>query len=130
MSTARHTLCVAAAALLFIAATLFLAACGAKQKTRHLTLEEAEKSLLSAETYTCDHHIQVRAAYPDLNTAVVEYDGTVHVLENAVSASGARYIDDRIEWWVKGAGKNADASLFAHKKDGKGDALAKNCRIR
>lgn len=130
MIHARPTLSVSAAALLFIASTLVLAACGSKQKTHHLTLEEAERSLLNAEVYTCDHGTEVRAAYPDLDTAVIEYKDVVHVLHNAVSADGARYVDERVEWWVKGAGSNANATLFKHTKDGTGDTLEQNCRIR
>lgn len=127
MTHVQHTFTLAATLL---GATVLLAACGSKQKTHTLSMEEAEKHLLTAEVYTCDEGTEIRAAYPDFDTAVIEYNGTAYVLENAVSADGSRYINERIEWWVKGAGENAKATLFRHKPNGTGTALENNCRIR
>lgn len=53
-------------------------------------------------TYACDDGASVKASYPDADTAVVELDGKAHTLKIAVSASGARYVGDGLQWWTKG----------------------------
>lgn len=117
---------------LALAATL-LAACGAKQHPHDdapMTIEEAENELLDADIYACDNDVEIRAAYPDVDIAVVQYRGDIHILRQAVSADGARYTDERIEWWVKGAGPDAEATVFQHTEDGTGDTLESNCSPR
>lgn len=53
-------------------------------------------------TYACDDGRSVKASYPDADTAVVELDGKTHTLKVAVSASGARYVGEGLQWWTKG----------------------------
>ena len=53
-------------------------------------------------TYACDDGRTVRASYPDTDTAVVEVDGKSRTLKIAISASGARYTGDGVQWWTKG----------------------------
>ncbi|GAA3991674.1 hypothetical protein GCM10022279_13530 [Comamonas faecalis] len=65
-------------------------------------------------TYRCDSGRAVTASYPDTDTATVDYQGTRHAMQIAVSASGARYTGDGYEWWTKGA----EGTLFGHNADG------------
>jgi hypothetical protein len=46
--------------------------------------------------------------YPDTETARVSYDGRDYVLVSAVSASGARYAGQGLEWWT--ASRNGQES--------------------
>lgn len=62
------------------------------------TLAAATKST----TYTCKDGRIVKAAYPDPDTAVITLNGQTHRLHATVSADGARYVDDRWQWWAKG----------------------------
>jgi|GEM_PF-429822 len=52
--------------------------------------------------YACADGSAVRASYPDPDTAVVEHQGRAHTLKTAISASGARYIGEGLQWWTKG----------------------------
>jgi membrane-bound inhibitor of C-type lysozyme len=52
--------------------------------------------------YACPGGETVSARYPDTKTAVIEYKGRTHTLKTAVSADGARYIGDGLQWWTKG----------------------------
>lgn len=115
----------------FVLCAAILSACGAKQHAEppqtRLSVEEAEHALLDADIYVCDEGTEIRAAYPEPDLAIVQYRADIHVLTEAISASGARYIDDRIEWWTKG---EDHATLFRHTDDGTGETLASNCRPR
>ena len=53
-------------------------------------------------TYTCDDGRIVQAVYPDTDAAVLTLDRSIHRLHVAVSADGARYVDDHWQWWTKG----------------------------
>ena len=55
-----------------------------------------------AIVYACPDGQSVRATYPDTRTAVIEYRGATHTLKTAVSADGARYIGEGLQWWTKG----------------------------
>lgn len=57
---------------------------------------------VKATVYSCADGRTVSATYPDPQTAVVEIDGGVRTLKIAVSASGARYVGDGLQWWTKG----------------------------
>lgn len=52
--------------------------------------------------YACEDGRTVRASYPDTDTAVVDVDGTKRTLKVAISASGARYVGEGLQWWTKG----------------------------
>lgn len=108
MKPIRHipiTRCLACAFLaLFLAAcllcTLCLASCAVPLRVNRgqsVTYHAADGSSLRADYYSLsDGSLTfVKLALPD---------GTVLTLPNAVSASGARYTDDReYVWWEKGA---------------------------
>jgi membrane-bound inhibitor of C-type lysozyme len=55
-----------------------------------------------AIVYACPDGQSVRAIYPDTRTAVIQYRGATHTLKVAVSADGARYVGDGLQWWTKG----------------------------
>ena len=55
-----------------------------------------------AIVYACPNGETVRATYPDPRTAVIQYRGATHTLKIAVSADGARYVGDGLQWWTKG----------------------------
>jgi membrane-bound inhibitor of C-type lysozyme len=53
-------------------------------------------------TYACDDGRTVQVAYPDTQTAVLNFDAQTHRLHAAISADGARYVGGRWQWWSKG----------------------------
>ncbi|MGN6656067.1 MAG: MliC family protein [Rhodanobacter sp.] len=53
-------------------------------------------------TYACDDGRTVQVAYPDTQTAVLDFDAQTHRLHVAVSADGARYVGEHWQWWSKG----------------------------
>lgn len=100
-----------------LGSTLIIAACAAQQ---------AEIPAFQAFTsnWQCESGAAITASYPDTDTAIVTYKGKVYNLKIAVSASGARYVGEEIEWWTKGSGPGATGSLFRHNPDGtSGDTL-------
>lgn len=78
--------------------------------------------------YECRTGTRIQARYPDTDTALVRYQGQQYRLHIAVSADGARYVGDQYEWWTRGSGTNAEASLFTHADDGSTGALLQTCR--
>lgn len=115
-------------AALLLSAPLALAGCGSSQTSTSPALEDTSSALVDAEVYVCRSGEKVRAAYPDVNTAVIEYRGDVHTLEIAVSADGARYVNDDVQWWIKGFGTYAEATLFDQPDGSYQDALEVDCR--
>lgn len=121
---------------LLLNAAFFIAACGSNQTqssvhtSDQITANESidDAALRHPHVYVCDGGETIRAAYPDTDTAVVEYKGETHVLHIAVSADGARYINDHIEWWSKGSGSEAVGSLFAEHDGHYSTPLETNCR--
>lgn len=69
------------------------------------------KSKANQYTYQCVSGAQVRVNYPDTETAQVTYQDTTYQLANVISASGARYAGEGMEWWSKGSGPGATATL-------------------
>ncbi|UYZ85446.1 MliC family protein [Entomomonas sp. E2T0] len=61
-------------------------------------------SIYASETtiYKCDDGEQFQVAYPNQDSAVLYYKNELFLLKSAVSASGARYTGDSLEWWTKG----------------------------
>lgn len=76
------------------------------------------------QTYVCASGARIVAAYPDTDSATVQYKGATYRLRIAISGSGARYVGERIEWWTKGTGTGSAGTLLRHNADGtSGDAL-------
>ncbi len=84
----------------------------------------------AATAYGCQSGALIQASYPDTDHARIQYKGQTHTLTIAVSASGARYVGDGIEWWTKGSGPGSTASLLAHLDDGTSGAVIENCAAR
>lgn len=62
----------------------------------------------AAVGYACESGKVVTVTYPDTETARISYDGRDYVLTSAVSASGARYAGQGLEWWT--ASRNGQES--------------------
>jgi membrane-bound inhibitor of C-type lysozyme len=76
-------------------------------------------------TYSCASGERSVASYPSPETAVLAYRGETHRLQRVRSASGARYADDTIVWWIKGS----EASLFSIEQDGSTGKRLDVCRV-
>ena len=87
-----------------LAALLGLAACNkpAEQAQAPEAPAAAAPAAAPLTTYVCDDGRSLKASYPDADTAVVELEGATHTLKRAISASGARYVGDGLQWWTKG----------------------------
>lgn len=59
---------------------------------------------LASETtkFICDNGENFKIAYPDDDTAIMEYHDELLMLKNVISASGARYIGEGWQWWGRG----------------------------
>lgn len=68
-------------------------------------------------TYLCQSGAIIEVSYPDLDTAILQYQDKTYYLQIAVSASGARYIGQDLEWWTKGSGPGSSGSLFTNDPD-------------
>lgn len=80
----------------------------------------AGKEASTTDHYLCESGERISVSYPDTDSAHVQYRGTKHVMRNAVSGSGSRYVGDGLEWWTKGSG----GFIFRHEADGSsGDSL-------
>lgn len=73
--------------------------------------------------YRCESGATIRAAYRPPDAATVQYGEHVQHMRIAVSASGARYVGDTLEWWTKGSGAGASALLLRHETDGNGPII-------
>lgn len=80
--------------------------------------------------YSCESGAEIRASYPDADSAMVEYQGRSHSMKTLVSASGARYADAALEWWTKGSGPGSTGTLFRHQADGRTGETLELCSAR
>lgn len=81
--------------------TLLLASC----QMPAATTAPAESTTAAADTiysYLCASGRRLTVSYPSDTTARLHYEARVHELQLAISASGARYTGDALEWWSKG----------------------------
>lgn len=79
----------------------------------------------SAYRYDCSNGRTIQARYPDTDHAVVAYDGEKRRMHIAISADGSRYVGNDYEWWTRGTGHGAKATLFKHTDNGStGDVIA------
>ncbi|WEK56867.1 MAG: DUF4232 domain-containing protein [Candidatus Brevundimonas phytovorans] len=65
----------------------------------------------AAVGYACESGKTIAVTYPDTETARVSYDGRDYVLTSAVSASGARYAGQGLEWWTASRNGQESATL-------------------
>lgn len=61
--------------------------------------------------YRCESGRALDASYPTDSSAFVRYAGTTREMRVAVSASGARYTGDGLEWWTRGTGPGSTGRL-------------------
>lgn len=88
---------------------LTVAACSQEQPAPPTSPVEAPAAQPAAAVgYACESGKVITATYPDTETARVSYDGRDYVLTSAVSASGARYAGQGLEWWT--ASRNGQES--------------------
>ncbi|MFN3584669.1 MliC family protein [Phenylobacterium sp.] len=52
--------------------------------------------------YACEDGKPVQARYVGQDSATLVFDGKTYSLRRAISASGARYTGDGLQWWSKG----------------------------
>jgi len=65
----------------------------------------------AAVGYACESGKTVVVAYPDAQTARVSYEGKDYGLTSVVSASGARYAGQGLEWWTASRGETESGTL-------------------
>jgi len=56
----------------------------------------------SAIVYRCANGERLRVDYRRDETALIEYRGEIKLLTLAPAASGARYVGEGRQWWIKG----------------------------
>ena len=78
---------------------------------------EAEPAAWSI--YVCRDGRIVQALYPDSRSARVRMPDGEHALKIAVSGSGARYVGEGVQWWIKG-----DEGMLARLEPGEDIAAA------
>ncbi|PQZ84711.1 MULTISPECIES: DUF4232 domain-containing protein [unclassified Brevundimonas] len=88
---------------------LTVAACSQETPPAPTSPVEAPTAQTAAAVgYACESGKTIAVTYPDTETARVSYDGRDYVLTSAVSASGARYAGQGLEWWT--ASRNGQES--------------------
>jgi len=78
--------------------------------------------------YVCEDGRTVRATYPDPDTAIVDVGGVKRTLKIAISASGARYIGEGVQWWAKGMDQGQLSPLAAGEDIATAPGV--NCRVK
>ncbi|MBO7925199.1 MliC family protein [Pseudoalteromonas sp. K222D] len=108
-----------------IITTLMLSACGNEpQDNSHTDVKNTAQTAVIVHNYQCESGNTMAVTYPSTDTATVDYLGTEYEMKIAVSASGARYINDKYEFWTKASGTGSEGTLFSHMQDGStGDAI-------
>ena len=111
---------------LTISSILFLSACSrAPQEMVAVPPPAPEAS--STNNYACQSGATITATYPSTDSAMVKYKARTYDMKIAVSASGARYVSEDLEWWTKGSGVGSEASLFRHMPDGTSGEIIETC---
>lgn len=108
--------------LMALAPALFLMACAGSSQTG-----SQEAATASMHNYQCESGVTIAATYPTSNTAMVRYQGNSYDMDIAVSASGARYVGDKLEWWTKGSGAGSEGLLLQHMADGTSGDTIESC---
>lgn len=83
-------------------------------------------SVYASETtiYQCEDGERFEAAYPDNDTAILNYGGELRLLKSVISADGARYAGEDWQWWTKGE----EGNLAPLKKgEDYAEAVGKTC---
>lgn len=103
---------------------LLLAACTNISQDQQTAQDSTTAPATSPVHYHCESGEAITAHYPSTDSVTIQYKDSTYTMENAVSASGARYVGDGLEWWTKGSGTGAYGSLVHHNADGtSGDTI-------
>ncbi len=115
---------------LTLASILFVSACdrSTQDTVDAPTPMAAAPSTPAVHNYQCESGETIAATYPSTDTATVQYKGNGYNLQIAVSASGARYVGDELEWWTKGSGPGSEGTLFHHLADGTSGEIIELCK--
>lgn len=82
----------------------------------------------AAVGYACESGKTIAVAYPDAQTARLSYEGKDYVLTSVVSASGARYAGQGLEWWTASRGETESGTLSrAGQGDQAGGVVVERC---
>ncbi|MFZ0454793.1 MAG: MliC family protein [Ignavibacteriaceae bacterium] len=86
----------------------------------------------AAAAYNCESGAEIKAEYYSLSdnslhfVKIIMPDGKRYTLPQIVSASGARYTDEReIEWWIKGD----SAMIKGHSENGNWTDIYYKCEV-
>ena len=88
---------------------------------------DTQQMATQATQYKCDSGESINVSYASTETAKVTYQGQDYAMKIAVSASGARYVGGKYEWWVKGDGPDAEGTLFGHNDDDTTGDIVERC---
>ncbi|WP_027961972.1 MliC family protein [Halomonas halodenitrificans] len=116
--------------LLSIAALLFVAGCASSPHEGEDSRKQRAAAAPPMQQYRCESGATIAAAYPDTDSALVEYQDNRYAMQIAVSASGARYAGGGLEWWTKGTGPGAEGTLLRHAADGSSGEVIERCTAR
>lgn len=109
--------------------SLTVAACSQETPPAPTSPVEAPMAQTAAAVgYACESGKTIAVTYPDTETARLSYDGRDYVLTSAVSASGARYAGQGLEWWT--ASRNGQESGMLSRlgpNDQAGGAVIERC---
>ncbi|MBO1519535.1 MliC family protein [Oceanisphaera pacifica] len=85
---------------------------------------------VNAVEYRCESGLSILATYPNTDSATIDYQGNLHTLRIAKSASGARYIGQGLEWWTKGSGLGSQGTLSEHHQGGTIGQTLERCVVQ
>ena len=111
---------------LAISSVLFLFACSNAPQGSVIAPPPAVEAS-STHDYTCQTGEAIAATYPSTDSATVKYKARNYDMKIAVSASGARYVAEDLEWWTKGSGHGSEATLLRHLPDGTTGEIIESC---
>ncbi|MBA6411726.1 MliC family protein [Parahaliea sp. F7430] len=105
----------------------FITACGQSSDESNATSAAGSQFAPFSQSYSCESGQSLEAEYSSTETVVVHYQENTQEMKIAVSASGARYAGEDLEWWIKGSGKGSEGVLFDHQEDGTTGEIIDNC---
>lgn len=75
-----------------------------KQLLTLLILSPLSAVFAATPTYTmqCNNGEKFKVSYPTQQSAIMYYHDELLLLNEAISASGARYTNETLQWWTKG----------------------------
>jgi membrane-bound inhibitor of C-type lysozyme len=113
---------------LTFAAILLVSACaGSQLEKEDIQTPVATLSMSPVHSYQCDSGETITATYPSSESATIQYQGSDHAMQIAISGSGARYVGGELEWWTKGSGPGSNGTLFHHMPDGTSGEMIELC---